>query len=113
MSTLLVVVEAGSLSAASQRLGIPLTTISRRLSDLEGHLKTRLLLRSSRRVTLTDAGVAYIQACRRILEEIKEGLARALDALALLMADPERRTRRWKPIAADSASAFHSPKSSA
>jgi len=72
MSTLLAVVEAGSLSAASQRLGIPLTTVSRRLSDLEGHLKTRLLLRSSRRVTLTDAGVAYIQACRRILEEIKE-----------------------------------------
>jgi DNA-binding transcriptional LysR family regulator len=72
MSTLLAVVEAGSLSAASRRLGIPLATISRRLSDLERHLKTRLLQRSSRRVTLTDAGVVYIQACRRILEQVDE-----------------------------------------
>jgi DNA-binding transcriptional LysR family regulator len=72
MSTLLAVVESGSLSAASRRLGIPLATISRRLSDLERHLKTRLLQRSSRRVTLTDAGIVYIQACRRILEQIDE-----------------------------------------
>jgi DNA-binding transcriptional LysR family regulator len=72
MSTLLAVVEAGSLSAASRRLAIPLATISRRLSDLERHLKTRLLQRSSRRVTLTDAGIVYIQAARRILEQIEE-----------------------------------------
>ncbi len=72
MATLLAVVEAGSLSAASRRLGTPLATVSRRLSELEAHLKTRLLQRSSRRLTLTDAGAAYIRSCRRILEEIEE-----------------------------------------
>ena len=46
MSTLLAVVEAGSLSAASRRLGTPLATVSRRISELEAHLKTRLLQRS-------------------------------------------------------------------
>ena len=56
MSLLLAVVDSGSLSAASRRLGIPLTTVSRKVSDLEAHLKTRLLTRSSRNATLTDAG---------------------------------------------------------
>jgi DNA-binding transcriptional LysR family regulator len=72
MSTLLAVVEAGSLSAASRRLGTPLATVSRRMSELEAHLKTRLLQRSSRRVTLTDAAEAYVQACRRILDQLDE-----------------------------------------
>ncbi len=72
MATLLAVVEAGSFSAASRRLGTPLATVSRRLSELEDHLNTRLLHRSSRRITLTDAGAAYIEACRRILDQIDE-----------------------------------------
>src|SRR5437763_13829995 len=72
MSTLLAVVEAGSLSAASRKLRVPLTTISRRISDLEAHLKTQLLNRTSRRVTLTDAAQSYIQACRRVLDELDE-----------------------------------------
>jgi DNA-binding transcriptional LysR family regulator len=72
MSTLLAVVEAGSLSAASRKLRVPLTTVSRRISELEAHLKTQLLHRSSRRVTLTDAAQSYIQACRRILDELDE-----------------------------------------
>ena len=72
MATLLEVVEAGGLSAASRKLRTPLATVSRRISDLEAHLKTRLLNRSSRRLTLTDAGEAYIQACRRIFDQIEE-----------------------------------------
>jgi DNA-binding transcriptional LysR family regulator len=72
MSTLLAVVEAGSLSAASRKLRVPLTSISRRISELEAHLKTQLLNRTSRRVTLTDAAESYIQACRRILDELDE-----------------------------------------
>jgi DNA-binding transcriptional LysR family regulator len=72
MSILLAVVEAGSLSAASRRLGTPLATVSRRIAELEGHLKTQLLNRSSRHLTLTDAGEAYIQACRRILDDVDE-----------------------------------------
>jgi DNA-binding transcriptional LysR family regulator len=66
------VVEAGSLSAASRKLHTPLATVSRRISELEAHLKTRLLNRSSRRLTLTDAAEAYIEACRRILDQIDE-----------------------------------------
>lgn len=72
MSTLLAVVEAGSLSGASRRLRTPLATVSRRIIDLERHLKTQLLNRSTRRLTLTDAGESYLQACRRILEEVEE-----------------------------------------
>ncbi|HTV88180.1 MAG TPA: LysR family transcriptional regulator [Stellaceae bacterium] len=72
MSTLLAVVEAGSLSAASRRLRTPLATVSRRISELEAHLTTRLLNRSTRRLTLTDAGEAYIEACRRILDQLDE-----------------------------------------
>jgi DNA-binding transcriptional LysR family regulator len=72
MSTLLAVVEAGSLSAAARRLNTPLTTVSRKVAELEAHLKTRLLTRSSRRIALTDAGRSYVAACKRILEELGE-----------------------------------------
>ena len=72
MSTLLAVVEAGSLSAASRKLRTPLATVSRHISELEAHLKTRLLNRTSRHLTLTDAAEAYIEACRRILDQIDE-----------------------------------------
>ena len=72
MSILLTVVETGSLSAASRRLGMPLATVSRRISDLEAQLRARLLNRSSRRLTLTDAGASYVQACRRILDDVDE-----------------------------------------
>ncbi|RJT35209.1 LysR family transcriptional regulator [Mesorhizobium waimense] len=72
MSLFVAAVEAGSLSAAGRRFGIPLATVSRKVSDLERHLKTRLLNRSTRRLTLTDAGQAYLAACRRILDEVGE-----------------------------------------
>jgi DNA-binding transcriptional LysR family regulator len=72
MSILLSVVEAGSISAAARRLDVPLATVSRRISDLEGYLKTRLLTRSSRRIGLTDAGKSYVAACRRILEDVMD-----------------------------------------
>ena len=72
MSVLVAAVEAGSLSGAARSLGTPLATVSRKVSELEAHLKTRLLTRSSRRLTLTDAGRAYVAACRRILEEISD-----------------------------------------
>jgi DNA-binding transcriptional LysR family regulator len=72
MGLLLAVVEAGSLSAAGRKLGMPLATVSRKLSELEVHVKTRLLNRSTRQLTLTDAGRDYVVACKRILEEVKE-----------------------------------------
>ena len=72
MSVLLGVVEAGSLSAAARRLGTPLATVSRKVSELETHLNARLLNRSSRRITLTEAGQSYVAACKRILEDLGE-----------------------------------------
>ena len=72
MSILVAAVDTGSLSAAARRLGTPLSTISRKISELETHLKTRLLNRSSRKLTLTDAGRDYVEACKRIIEEVGE-----------------------------------------
>lgn len=72
MATLPAAVEAGSLSAASRRLGVPLATVSRRVSDLEAHLRTKLLVRTSRRLELTDAGRSYIIACRSVLTAVDE-----------------------------------------
>jgi DNA-binding transcriptional LysR family regulator len=72
MNVFLTAVEAGSLSAAGRKLGMPLATVSRNLSELEAHLKARLLNRSTRGLALTDAGRDYLAACRRILEEVGE-----------------------------------------
>lgn len=72
MAILREAVDAGSLSAAGRRLGVPLATVSRKVSDLERHLGTRLLNRSTRQLTLTDAGRSFVAACRRILEDVAE-----------------------------------------
>jgi DNA-binding transcriptional LysR family regulator len=72
MSILHAVVEAGSLSGAGRRLGIPLSTVSRKVSDLEAHLGARLLIRSTRSISLTETGKAYVAATRRILEDLAE-----------------------------------------
>lgn len=72
MKVLLAVTEAGSLSAASRVLRAPLATVSRKISDLEAHLGTRLFIRSSRKLVLTDAGQTYVIACKRILEQVAD-----------------------------------------
>jgi DNA-binding transcriptional LysR family regulator len=72
MSLLVSVAETGSLSAAGRKLGVPLPTVSRKISELEAHLNTRLLIRSTRKLALTDSGAAYVAAARRILEEVSE-----------------------------------------
>ena len=70
MTVFIAAVDEGSLSAAGRKLGMPLATASRKLADLESHLHARLLHRSTRKLTLTDAGEAYLVACRRILDEV-------------------------------------------
>jgi len=72
MSILVAVVDAGSLSAASRQLSIPLATVSRKVGELEAHLRTRLLNRTTRQLSLTEAGESYVASCRRILEEVGE-----------------------------------------
>ena len=56
MEMLLTAVDRGSLSAAARELKIPVSTLTRRVADLEELLGTRLLIRTTRKLTLTDAG---------------------------------------------------------
>src|SRR5262245_63763329 len=72
MKILLRVVARGSFSVASRELRVPLATVSRKVRDLEEHLGTRLLVRTTRRVSLTDVGTSYVASARRILDEIDE-----------------------------------------
>jgi DNA-binding transcriptional LysR family regulator len=72
MSVLVAVVETGSFSAAGRKLNAPLPTISRKVSELEAHLKMQLLVRTTRKLILTDAGAAYVAASKRILEQVAE-----------------------------------------
>ncbi|MBR1275955.1 LysR family transcriptional regulator [Bradyrhizobium sp. AUGA SZCCT0283] len=72
MATLVATVDGGSLSAASRALGMPLATVSRKISELESLLRTQLVVRTSRKLVLTEAGQAYVAASRRILDEIED-----------------------------------------
>ena len=72
MRTLVTAVDGGSLSAASRSLGVPLPTVSRRVSDLEAQLRSQLVVRTSRKLLLTEAGTAYVASARRVLEELAE-----------------------------------------
>jgi len=67
MSTFLAVVEAGSLSAAARQMKTPLTTVSRKISELESHLRIKLFNRSSRQLVLTDAGGSYLLPASALL----------------------------------------------
>ena len=82
MALFAAVVDGGSLSAAGRRLNVPLATVSRKLADLEGHLKTRLVTRSTRKLVLTEAGRAYLEACRQILGQVEEAERAASGAYA-------------------------------
>lgn len=77
MEYFIAAVEAGSLSAAGRRLNVPLPTISRKVADLEARLNTQLLVRSTRKLALTEAGISYLAACKRILDEVEEAEAHA------------------------------------
>ncbi|MDA9540809.1 LysR family transcriptional regulator [Bradyrhizobium sp. CCBAU 21362] len=72
MSIVLQTVEKGSLTAAAKAFNMPLPTLSRKLSDLEAYLGTKLLQRSTRKLALTDAGQSYVASIKRIMEEIEE-----------------------------------------
>jgi len=65
------VVENNSFSRAAEREGIPVSTVSRKISELEKALGVRLLERSTRRLRMTEIGQDYYQRCRRGLEEFE------------------------------------------
>ncbi len=69
------VVEAGSFVKAARQLDISTTAASRLIADLEAHLGTRLLQRTTRRLSLTAAGSAYFESCQQIVSAIGDAEA--------------------------------------
>ncbi|KAA2284123.1 LysR family transcriptional regulator [Arenimonas fontis] len=66
------VVEQGSFTAAARQLGLPKTTVSRKVLELEARLGAQLLMRTTRRLGLTEAGTVYYEHCKRIARELEE-----------------------------------------
>src|ERR1700754_2204352 len=77
MQVLLAVVDSGSLSAGGRKLNLSLPSVSRRMAELEGRLGTRLLIRTTRNVQLTDAGRDYCDPIRPIVAQLEEADRRA------------------------------------
>jgi DNA-binding transcriptional LysR family regulator len=65
-------VEVGSFSGAAQKLGIAKSIVSRRILSLENRLGTSMFHRSTRRLSLTETGIAYYERARRILADVAE-----------------------------------------
>ncbi|MGH7286184.1 MAG: LysR family transcriptional regulator, partial [Polyangiaceae bacterium] len=85
------VVEAGSFIAASAKLGMPKSTVSRKVAELESRLNARLLQRTTRRLNLTDVGRTYYDYCARIVGEVEDA-ERAVGSLQNVPRGPLRVT---------------------
>jgi DNA-binding transcriptional LysR family regulator len=72
METFVCVVETGSFSAAARRLNIGQPAVSKTIAQLEARLAVRLLLRSTRGLTPTEAGLAFFERAKRSIEEANE-----------------------------------------
>jgi len=72
METFVHIVETGSFSAAAKRLGIGQPAVSKSVAQLEAHLKVRLILRSTRGVTPTEAGLAYYEQAKHAIDHANE-----------------------------------------
>jgi len=77
LAVFVAVVEAGSISAAARRLGLAKTMVSTHLQRLESEIDATLLLRTTRRQSLTDAGEGFYQAARRIISDVQEAIGAA------------------------------------
>ncbi|CAB3762164.1 LysR family transcriptional regulator [Paraburkholderia humisilvae] len=76
------VAEAGSFTGAAQQLDTTTGYVSRSVSELEAHLRTRLLNRTTRRIALTEAGERYLQRCLAILDSVSDAELEASEAHA-------------------------------
>src|SRR3954464_8084283 len=66
------VVESGSFAKAAERLDLSTAATSRLVAELESHLQTRLLNRTTRRVSLTESGRAFYERCVQLLADLEE-----------------------------------------
>src|SRR5580700_2228641 len=74
------VVQTGSFTTAAAELGMPKSTVSRKVTDLEERLNARLLQRTTRKLSLTDVGRTYYDYCARIVAEVEDA-ERAVSSL--------------------------------
>ena len=88
------VVEAGSFTAAAERLGVTKAVVSQQVARLERDFRTQLLTRTTRRVSPTEAGTAFHQRCVRILRDAGD----AFDELAEVAAEPSGTLRLTAPL---------------
>ena len=83
------VVDTGGFTRAAELLGQPKASVSASISELEAHLKVRLLHRTTRRVTVTADGAAFYERCVRILEDLRD----AEETFSSRQASPSGRLR--------------------
>lgn len=88
------VVERGGFAAAGRALGIPKSRLSRRVSDLEAHLGVRLLHRTTRKLSLTDVGEAYLRHC----QAMRDSAQAAADTVAQVQTEPRGTVRVTCPV---------------
>ncbi|EIF33157.1 transcriptional regulator [Burkholderia sp. Ch1-1] len=72
IKTLLEVADAGGFSKAAQRIGVATSSVTRLMDSLEASLGTALLTRTPRKVSLTDAGIAYVEQVAKVLDDLAE-----------------------------------------
>lgn len=77
------VMENGSFSRAAEQTGLPKSTLSRRITQLEEALSERLIIRSTRQLTITEFGIQMLQHANRLLEESEAALAVAQNRQAV------------------------------
>lgn len=94
MALFVEVVKARGFRGASQAMGIPNSTLSRRISTLERSIGLRLLNRTTRKVELTEAGLIYFERCKRIVDEARI----AHEQLGELLAQPSGVLRASFPV---------------
>ena len=88
------VVERGGFAAAGRALGIPKSRLSRRVSDLEAQLGVRLLQRTTRKLSLTEVGEAYLRHC----QAMREAAQAAADTVAQVQTAPRGTIRVSCPV---------------
>ena len=72
LATFVKVVEQGSFARAADRLSVSTSAVSRQVAELEAHLDVRLLNRTTRRLSLTEAGQAFYERCVQLLADLEE-----------------------------------------